>query len=594
MTNSLPPPNPNILECYHPQDYTNGTVARAKCYIIDLATSTDQSKCFREHCDNSAPTEVLAKAWLHFAKVDLTDEPIAGDISGRLMSYTDMQHIYYSFVSKLSRQITRAEYKKIIAGPSTYTGADKPYQELFVGYLACSIMNVRVSEYGYQLYSLLKNSVMPEARSEGGILYSLASIPHGARTCNAGACDCSDLEADILGIVLPDKVLAVRPVMPRVQTAGSVAFGRFTLKVDVAASCNAFAKDPYDCSGVSNCTTFVTPGTKSGLSDYDMMPPKQLRHSVSSHTPSVNCFFSDLWTLNIFAKVYQAAKTGTFVDFWVGVKAVLSDTDLERVDIHRASYSSTDKGIVCDGTPTVIWYSKNDARQFIAPDAVHHDVARYGNILDYSTDPPQLGAVHHLFYGDSVEVWAPQVDEQDTYPSKYDMNSVTYSGCATWSDNITCQNPCSYVKIEFSGAYTANRALYLLSAEASCCAVVARDLATYRMQLGPLPTLVPATPTSTFTINGLVYLAPAAPKITTDWAETSQQIATLSGWFDLLLGLLTFFGQLVSGGPHAIILLLWDHLLDISAVILLLVSYRLLRFDVMCASIVYWYIRVMY
>lgn len=387
------------------------------------------------------------------------------------------------------------------------------------------------------------------------------------------------------------KVLAVVPSLPVTNKGRDVAFGRFKLKVETAASCWEFTDHDLPCEGNPNCTSYVTTGGMEGMGDYDMVPPKSLRHSVRAARPSISCMLTDLVTLNFFMKLFDAAKNGKYAEYYIGIRVTLVDSDLQRVASYHTQWKQ-DPSLECSDGPTVMWYKTIDGAQYTASDAVHQDVDRYGNILDYSVFPPKLGKVHHLFTGDQIEFWAPQLDLLDVTPSPYDWSAISSSMCKRYVNSRRLVNPCVSVTITYSGAYQNNLALYFLTSDRHCEALVVEAHKVWLANLSHAPLLADFYPASKIQINHQKYALPPAPKLSTDYTDVVTTVAVNAGWFELLGKLIVFIETLVVDGPLPLIQMVERHLIDIGVGLLTWFAGRKLNFRVLGCCIAFWYLKL--
>lgn len=364
-----------------------------------------------------------------------------------------------------------------------------------------------------------------------------------------------------------------------------VGFGRAKLSVRAAGSCFAWKESPATCiedgKELPNCTSWSAPGYTTGVSDYDMLPPARLRHSVKSAKPPLHCQVESLIPFNFFWKLFTNQGA---VEYWLAVTATLESASVQPASLLIAHPP-------CDPRAEMAIYRMRDGRAYIASDALHHDFEKYGALVTYDGPTPGLGRVHHFFSGDDVEVWGLLVDLDDVQPLPNSWGESLAAFCPQIV-GVGIDHNCTSLDIRYYGTYIRQQAVYSVLSTEYCFMIMETHTHNLYMLIANTSTLFLANPGSTVRIGGDKFRLPPAPQRFTDFADEQSTVRFKTSIFSLLDLLVDFLSTLLTSGPLSAVRVLGDHIIDALAGVLFYQAVKQLRFRLLFGLGLYWYIRL--
>lgn len=373
---------------------------------------------------------------------------------------------------------------------------------------------------------------------------------------------------------------------PQLHSTGVLPFGRYHLNVTLNVHCLPFTLDPVldFCYREDNCTALNTKMYFSGASDYDILPPSNLRHSHSSTMPSFSCVLSDVFTLGFITKWIFSDNTG-YVEAWMAASVRLATVDLIPIIFDRH---------FVNGFPLVTFRHPHGLT-YVIPDAIYTDLQLYGGVLNYAYNPPLINGIHFTASSGVLDIWSLQLDFSDVLPMDCAIEQIGSTDLVMSSpaDYLPPAN-CTLTRIDHLGSFHINTPVYLVCVKTQPCLMnITFDNQAVQLLRFWYPCTTISLPALTqVLINGIRVTTPAVRTVQPDFGETTLRVSSSNGWFMLVEQILTFFYLLFDKGPVHLLELVYSHLLDIFCVLLTWFSARKLNYQWMFVCGVYGYIRL--
>lgn len=367
------------------------------------------------------------------------------------------------------------------------------------------------------------------------------------------------------------------------------SFGRYELDVKLHLSCTSMTLDDINCGKLPNCTKFIVEGSIQGKNDFDIAPPRGLKHTATSPIPHISCLASDILGLGFLGKLFHLAQTGKWVEYYIGARVALTKSDMRVVNKKTLTFGPTNVNGLCNNAPSITIY-EDGPRTWVAGDSVYHDEVMYGDILNHTNTPPTITNVHHNAYESQIEVWGFQLDADDLTLVDYPATTLTSSHCYAKTHVRPIAN-CSHISFSFTGAYWRGIPQYLAVADKGCVTFLSDGSHKAWYLLGPKPTVIGFV-LPTISVDGRATHLPPAPIKSTDWFDHASRVATGTDIFSLIVSLVGFITNIFTLGPGFMLGSLVNHWVDILSALGLYFALRRGDRRTILACLFYWTVRL--